>query len=206
MVRMENCKKCSNEFIPQKGLKSYCSLACRNSRERSEETKQKISKGVSNSEKFIKSITEKTRFIDYKKIGKKLKQVADNKILEADYETLSFDRLRKRIILEQSGKCNHCGIDMWNGKTITLELEHKDGNHFNNIRENLEAICPNCHSQTDTWRGKNKGNNKHKISDDEIVKAYLKTNNIRQTLLDVGLAAKGGNYKRVYGIIKKFEL
>lgn len=203
---MEKCKKCGKEFKPQKGLKSYCSLACRNSRNHTSETKSKISKSILSSDKFWQSVENNKKWIDYKALGKKLKEIADDKILEADYETLSFGRLKKRIVLEQSGKCNHCGIDKWNGKDITLELEHKDGNHSNNNRENLEAICPNCHSQTDTWRGKNKQNNKHKISDGEIVKSYLKTNNIRQTLLEVGLAAKGGNYKRVHGIIKKYNL
>jgi 5-methylcytosine-specific restriction endonuclease McrA len=203
---MEKCKKCGNDFTPQKGLKSYCSLACRNSRERSEETKQKISIGVSNSEKFIKGIIDRNKLIDYKQIGKQLKEIANNKILDADFSTLSYERLKKRIVLEQSSKCNHCGIDSWNGKPITLELEHKDGNHSNNQRDNLEAICPNCHSQTETWRGRNKQNKRNKVSDDEIVKAYIKTNNIRQTLLEVGLVAKGGNYNRIYSIIRKYEL
>jgi uncharacterized protein YggL (DUF469 family) len=203
---MEKCKKCGNEFIPQKGLISYCSLACRNSRERSDETKRNIAEGMLKSEKFLKSLENKNRLIDYKKIAEKVKQTWNVKLLSDEFQTLSFGRLRKRIILEQDGKCNHCGIDKWNNKPITLELEHIDGNHSNNNRENLEAICPNCHSQTDTWRGKNKTNKRHKIGDDEIVKAYIKTNNIRQTLLEVGLAAKGGNYKRVHGIVKKYEL
>ena len=203
---MEKCKKCGNEFIPQKGLISYCSLACRNSRERSDETKRNIAEGMLKSEKFLKSLENKNRLIDYKKIAEKVKETWNVKLLSDEFETLSFGRLRKRIILEQGGKCNHCGIDKWNNKPITLELEHIDGNHSNNNRENLEAICPNCHSQTDTWRGKNKTNKRHKISDDEIVKAYIKTNSIRQTLLEVGLAAKGGNYKRVHGIVKKYEL
>jgi uncharacterized OB-fold protein len=42
---MENCKKCGKLFTPQKGLKNYCSLACRNSRNHTNETKNKISKG-----------------------------------------------------------------------------------------------------------------------------------------------------------------
>jgi 5-methylcytosine-specific restriction endonuclease McrA len=203
---MEKCKKCGNEFIPQKGLISYCSLACRNSRERSDETKRNIAEGMLKSEKFLKSLENKNRLIDYKKIAEKVKETWNKKLLDDDYDTLSFGRLRRRIILEQNGKCNHCGIDKWNDKPIVLELEHIDGNHSNNERENLEAICPNCHSQTDTWRGKNKTNKRTRISDDEIVKAYIKTNSIRQTLLEVGLAAKGGNYKRVHGIVRKYEL
>jgi 5-methylcytosine-specific restriction endonuclease McrA len=198
------CIKCNNEHDGSFGSGKYCSRACANSRVRTEEVKRKIGEGVRASEQFIKGNREK--YIDYKELGKKLKQIADNKILEADYNTLTYDRLKKRIVLEQNQKCNHCGIDKWNNKPIVLELEHIDGNHSNNERENLEAICPNCHSQTDTWRGRNKTNKRFKISDDEIVKAYIKTNSIRQTLLEVGLAAKGGNYKRVHGIVKKYEL
>lgn len=203
---MKKCKKCGNEFEPQKGLISFCSLSCRNSRERTEEIKNKISDGVKKSEKFKQAQIDKIKFIDYKKIAEKSKETWNKRILDADFETLSFDRLRKRIKLEQNNKCNKCGIDSWNGKPITLELEHKDGNHHNNERENLECLCPNCHSQTDTWRGKNKKNKRNKISDDEIIKTYIKNKNIRQTLIEVGLSAKGGNYKRLHQLIKKYEL
>lgn len=68
----------------------------------------------------------------------------------------------KRFLREKYGKkCAACGIDSWNGKDIVLELEHKDGNSQNNSKENLCLICPNCHSQTPTYKGKNKGNGRH---------------------------------------------
>jgi hypothetical protein len=54
-----------------------------------------------------------------------------------------------------------CSIETWNDKPIVLELEHKDGNSENNRPENLCLICPNCHSQTETFKGKNKGNGRH---------------------------------------------
>jgi len=54
-----------------------------------------------------------------------------------------------------------CGITEWNGKEIVLELEHIDGNSLNNTEENLSLLCPNCHSQTDTYKGKNKGSGRH---------------------------------------------
>ena len=44
-------------------------------------------------------------------------------------------------------KCNHCGISEWNGKTLVLEIDHKDECYWNNTRENLQFLCPNCHSQ-----------------------------------------------------------
>ena len=42
----------------------------------------------------------------------------------------------------------------WNGKEIRLQVHHKDGDHLNNELENLQLLCPNCHSQTDTYAGK----------------------------------------------------
>jgi 5-methylcytosine-specific restriction endonuclease McrA len=57
-------------------------------------------------------------------------------------------------------KCNICGLhDYWNGKPIVLHLHHIDGNRKNNDINNLEMLCPNCHSQTVTYGGKNSRKN-----------------------------------------------
>jgi len=58
-------------------------------------------------------------------------------------------------------KCEECGISEWNGLPITLELHHKDGDRDNSEYDNLEILCPNCHSQSDTYRYKNKKPIKH---------------------------------------------
>jgi len=68
----------------------------------------------------------------------------------------------KRWLTETYGyKCMCCGITEWNNKKIVLELEHKDGNSENNDLVNLELLCPNCHSQTPTYKAKNKGKGRH---------------------------------------------
>ena len=51
-------------------------------------------------------------------------------------------------------KCEKCGLMYWNGKPLSLELHHKDGNPYNNSLENFEILCPNCHSQTENFRGR----------------------------------------------------
>ena len=48
-------------------------------------------------------------------------------------------------------KCEMCGTTEWFGKPIKLHLHHKDGDHLNNELENLELLCPNCHSYTDNY-------------------------------------------------------
>jgi hypothetical protein len=69
--------------------------------------------------------------------------------------------LKKYILEKQNGKCTECGISEWNSKPIVFDLEHKDGDSSNNLEENLCCMCPNCHSQTSTYKGKNKGNGRH---------------------------------------------
>jgi Zn finger protein HypA/HybF involved in hydrogenase expression len=67
-------------------------------------------------------------------------------------------RLRERLIEEKyfEAKCYVCGLIEWQGKAIALELEHISGDNTNNCIENLTLLCPNCHAQTNTYRGKNK--------------------------------------------------
>ena len=57
-------------------------------------------------------------------------------------------------------KCEKCGWDEVNPYTnkVPIELEHKDGDFKNNKIENLELLCPNCHSLTNTYRALNMGN------------------------------------------------
>lgn len=53
-------------------------------------------------------------------------------------------------------KCSICGQKpFWNGKPLTLTLDHIDGDNTNNEISNLRYLCPNCHALTDTYRGKN---------------------------------------------------
>jgi len=59
---------------------------------------------------------------------------------------------------ERGYSCEVCGISEHNDKPIVLECDHIDGDHKNNRPENLRLVCPNCHSQTSTYKNKNKGN------------------------------------------------
>lgn len=66
--------------------------------------------------------------------------------------------LLRKLVADRDGRsCSKCGISTWNDMPLSLELEHKDGNGLNNRQENLCLMCPNCHSQTPTFRARNKG-------------------------------------------------
>ena len=61
---------------------------------------------------------------------------------------LSTPTLRKSLL--ETGikyQCVECGITEWNNKPLTLEIDHIDGVYWNNTKENLQFLCPNCHSQ-----------------------------------------------------------
>jgi len=66
--------------------------------------------------------------------------------------------IRRYLFDKFNNSCCKCGISDWQGNAIVLEIEHKDGNSSNNKEENLELLCPNCHSQTETYKNKNRGN------------------------------------------------
>ena len=78
----------------------------------------------------------------------------DPSIMRANYSPKSF---KDDILKEQNGICAICGMKPeWNGKKLVFIVDHIDGHASNNKRENLRCICPNCDSQLDTYKSKNK--------------------------------------------------
>jgi len=76
----------------------------------------------------------------------------------------------KKYIIEHNlieYKCSKCGIgSIWNNKPITLHLDHINGVNNDNRLENLRFLCPNCHSQTKTYSGRNNNYSKKRICPD----------------------------------------
>ena len=59
--------------------------------------------------------------------------------------------MRHYLVENTVYECSECGVNELNGKHITLQVDHIDGDKENNTFENLRFLCPNCHSQTETW-------------------------------------------------------
>lgn len=56
----------------------------------------------------------------------------------------------------KENRCESCGCEDWLGKPLSVALHHINGNNKDNRLENLQLLCPNCHSQTDTFAGRNR--------------------------------------------------
>lgn len=116
----------------------------------------------------------------------------------------------KRLLIEVVGvenKCSECGLhSVWNNKPIVMHLDHINGNNRDFRIANLRLLCPNCHSQTETYCGTNINTGKVKVSDEKLIEAIKSNTNIRKVLMSVGLAPKGGNYDRVKLIMAKYNL
>ena len=105
--------------------------------------------------------------------------------------------IRRRIIKENliPYKCAICGITEWNGKTLSLELDHINGINNDNRLENLRFLCPNCHSQTVTYGARNKQTteSKYELSDelkDKISSEYILLKSKKKVADKLGIALK----------------
>lgn len=96
--------------------------------------------------------------------------------------------------------CDECGISEWKGNSLSLHLDHINGINNDNRLDNLRFLCPNCHSQTDTYCGKANrlkyGHKNKKVSDEELIESIKQSESIKESLMKVGLAG-AGNYARV---------
>lgn len=109
------------------------------------------------------------------------------------------------LIALRGRKCESCQRETWNDEPIPLEVHHINGVSLNNTLDNLAIYCPNCHAQTENFRGKNI-NKREVVSDEAFIKALQNAPNVRQALLAIGLTAKGGNYSRAYNLINKHQI
>lgn len=89
-------------------------------------------------------------------------------------------KLKQRLIQEgiKENRCECCNNTMWLGKQIKLELHHINGKHDDNRLENIQLLCPNCHSYTDNYRGKNQDRSAKKET------SYVESHKLGEALTD----------------------
>jgi 5-methylcytosine-specific restriction endonuclease McrA len=161
---MLQCLKCKTSHNGLFGSGKYCSKSCANSRgPRTEDFKKLVSKKLTG---VLPWNTGKKLSIEHKeKIAQSLTGISKSKIKNEDVfiENSNYARqlIKKRIIKQKlfEYKCECCGLtDIWNNKKISLQLDHINGVNDDHRLQNLRFLCPNCHSQQDTYASKNRKN------------------------------------------------
>lgn len=76
-------------------------------------------------------------------------------VVDSTYNCMPLLRKRLQKELGWEHKCVMCNNTEWNKQPIPIQIDHINGEHFDNRIENLRFLCPNCHAQTDTYCGKN---------------------------------------------------
>ena len=115
--------------------------------------------GGSSFEKLNKRIKELNCSIEhFKGQSKSFTKYKLEEILIKDSTYANISKLKERLIKANllEYKCHKCGITEWQNEPISLQLDHINGINNDHRLENLRLLCPNCHSQTDTYAGKNK--------------------------------------------------
>jgi predicted nucleic acid-binding Zn ribbon protein len=142
-------------------INKYCSISCSTKHLNSRRGRNKTNK-QENCKYCDKPLTSGRKFCSNKcqqnlKRDTLIKQWLSGEINPSTQLGCSIT-LRKYLLEECNHKCPKCGwceINPTTGK-IPLEINHIDGDHTNNSRENLEVLCPNCHSLTPNFRALNK--------------------------------------------------
>lgn len=105
-------------------------------------------------------------------VGNRYKQIKNptpiEEILVENSKFINSNHLRERLIKSglKDERCEMCGLSIWMGQKIRLEIHHINANHKDNRLDNLMILCPNCHSLTDNYRGKNKVKSAQKETSD----------------------------------------
>lgn len=168
-----SCLECGKEFSKQdsqikKSPNHYCSKSCAGKRNNKLFPKRKKVNG--DGAVSLKNTKQERRCLCCgEDITKKHKEaqycsvtcVKRTRELRVENGTGGARLAKNYLIAHGEAQCAACMLTTWNEIPITLELDHIDGNSENNQLENLRLLCPNCHSQTETWKNRNKGNGRH---------------------------------------------
>lgn len=119
---------------------------------------------------------------------------------------ISSHALKLKLIEEglKAHRCEVCNRTHWNEKPIPIQLHHLDGNSTNNVFENLQIICPNCHAQTSNYCSKNRATPKKKqrlVTNEELLALIPQCENPAQVLREIGLSLSQNHYNRIKKLI-----
>lgn len=187
-----NCKQCNNIFeqhnLSKKYQKKFCNKTC-------SAIYNNIQRGIASNKLINTQCLNCSKSFTYREKHKK--GLYCSHLCQRDYafntkttqKVLAGDsnvgvRTRKKVLSKLKGYCcSICSLQNWLNKPITLQLDHIDGNSDNNNINNLRLLCPNCHSQTETFCARNINNLKKNPK-------YTKRNTYNRNYYKNGTAAQ----------------
>lgn len=149
-LKPRHCAFCYERLPYEKRHNKFCDQHCAASHN---------NRGVTRKPRTRAEICPSCGQIKENRVNKYCKACADshiyNSIAARTLAEVRTDRSRKLILLRERGHhCEVCLLSEWRGQPIPLDLDHIDGNPDNNDASNLRLLCPNCHAQTETYKGK----------------------------------------------------
>ena len=163
------CKNCNKDFIYKDYRQNFCSRSCsalfynneRHSKNIQISNCMTCNKEISFTKNNIKKFCSKECSFQFQR-NKTIKSWENNPSSATTTQGLS-GRIRLHLIELAQNKCSLCGWSKINETTgrCPLEIDHVDGDCYNNDPSNLRVLCPNCHSLTPTYKALNK-NSKRK--------------------------------------------
>ena len=150
------CLECGKR-IPHN--KKFCSSSCAATYNNKRRKHRKVKKCIQCGRDFIPYNSSLGLFCSTECSTKYRFLKRDKKYLAG--KITHMQTLKRHYIYHNKYRCSICGISSWNNKELVLVLDHIDGNSDNNNPENLRLVCPNCDSQLETYKGRNKGKGRY---------------------------------------------
>ena len=134
-----------------------------------------------------------------------------NESLFCENSTASRSYIKTLIIKNRiiEYKCSACGIgSIWNNKYLNIQLDHINGIRNDNRLSNLRFLCPNCHTQTETYCSHNlsKSISFNSYDIEYIIDKLKECPSINKTILELGLKDSSGNRSKLRDIIDKYDI
>lgn len=179
----KECPVCGNKFKSADGSKKhkrkFCSRGCSNkfragirysTKLNPDRYEIKIYKCLNCDKEIINTRfnrNSKKKFCSHDCFGQYQRKLTFERIENGTFKRMSRgngknNQLKLYLIEKHGYKCMICELTEWMGHPIPLQLDHIDGDSDNDDVTNIRNVCPNCHAQTPTYCGKNKGNGKRK--------------------------------------------